>query len=51
MDNNLDSLNKLKNDMKAMRLISFLLPKDKRADFKKLQEQLDDIETTIIKFN
>ena len=51
MDNNLDNLNKLKKDMKAMRLISFLLPKDKRADFKKLQEQLDDIETTIIKFN
>lgn len=51
MDKNLESLNKLKDEMKAMRFLSFLLPKEKRADFQKIEKQLKEIEMTISLFN
>lgn len=51
MDNNLHSLIKLKNDIKAARLLSFLLPKDKRVEIKNLEKQLNEMEKTIILFN
>ena len=51
MDNNLNSLNKLKNDMKAMQILSFLLPKEKRSEFKRIQKQLNEIESAITMFN
>lgn len=51
MDNNLHSLNKLKTDIKAARLISFLLPKDKRTEIKNLEKQVEEMEKSIILFN
>lgn len=51
MDNNLVSLKKLKDDLRAMRAISFLLPKDKREDIVKIEKQLNEMETTIKLFN
>ena len=51
MDNNLHSLNKLKNDIKTMRLMSIFLPKDKRAQLKDLEENLQEMEKAITLFN
>jgi hypothetical protein len=51
MDNNLHSLNKLKNNIKATKLLSFLLPKDIQKKIKKLNIQLVEMENTIIRFN
>lgn len=51
MDKNLQSLNKLKNDMQSMQYISFLLPKDKQNEFKNLKKQLDEMEKMLFLFN
>lgn len=51
MDNNLHSLNKLKNDINTIQLISFLLPKDKQTEIKKLQKQIEEIDRTATLFN
>ncbi len=51
MDNNLQSLNKLKNDIKAAKRFSFLLSKDKRIKIKEMDEQLAELNNTILKFN
>lgn len=51
MDNNLCSLGKLKKDIKALRLISFLLSKDKRVEIKNLEKQIEEMEGTITLFN
>ena len=51
MDNNLCSFDKLKKDIKALRLISFVLPKDKRVEIKNLEKQIEEMEGTITLFN
>ena len=51
MDGNLYSLNKLKSDIESSKIISFLLPKDKRDKLKKLERQPDLMEKSITLFN
>ena len=51
MDNNLCSFDKLKKDIKALRLFSFVLPKDKRVEIKNLEKQIEEMEGTITLFN
>ena len=51
MDGNLYSLNKLKSDIESSKIISFLLPKDKRDKLMKLEKQLDLMEKSITLFN
>lgn len=51
MDNNLCSLGKLKKDIKTLKLISFVLSKDKRVEIKSLEKQIEEIEGTITLFN
>ena len=47
---NLYTLNKLKDEIKQLKMLSFLLPKEKRKEIKELENRITEIETIIIKF-
>ena len=51
MDKNLQSLNKLRSDIKAAKLISFFLPQKQRMEMKNLEKQFNEMENSIILFN
>ena len=51
MNENLHSLNQLKSNIKAMRVISFLFPKNKRDELKKIEEQIEHMEKVMDSFN
>lgn len=51
MDKNLQSLNKLRSDIKAAKLISFFLPPKQRMEMKNLEKQFNEMENSIILFN
>lgn len=51
MDSNLHTFNKLKQDVKITRLISFLLPKKERKKIKELEQQMKELEKTVMLFN
>lgn len=50
-DSNLISANKLKQDMKSMKLLRFLLPKDKRKELYDMEKKLNNILKQIELFN
>ena len=51
MDKNLQSLNKLRSDIKAAKLISFFLPQKQRMEMNNLEKQFNEMENSIILFN
>lgn len=51
MDENLPSIKKLQNDIKAVRKISFLLPKEKRKQVVEIDNQLTHLTTQFELFN
>ena len=51
MNDNLHTLNKLKNDIITAKLFSFLLPKKQRTIIKEMNKQLTELESSIIRFN
>lgn len=51
MNKDLHSLNKLKSDIRAASLFSFLLLKDQRMKIKEMDKQLTEMENSILRFN
>lgn len=51
MDDNLLSLNKLQNDIKAMKLLALFLKPDQRKQLRDLEKQLDNMVTQTSAFN
>ena len=51
MDNNLQTFIKLKQDIKTARMIAFLLPQKKRQKIKELEEEMKELEETLLLFN
>lgn len=51
MDSNLHTFNKLKQDVKIMRLVSLLLPKKERQKIKELEKGMKELEETLLLFN
>lgn len=51
MDSNLVSLNKLKNDIKAMKIISIFLKPDQKKQIKDMEKQLENMINQTTAFN
>lgn len=51
MDNNLLSLNKLKNEIMTAKLLSFCFTKEQKDRVTELEKQINEIEDTITLFN
>lgn len=51
MEDNLLSLNKLRSDIKAMKLLALFLKPDQREQLRNLEKQLDNMLTQTAAFN